>query len=230
MSGRGTNVQHHRAAGRPSVAVLSRGLIFETALRLLDERGENGFGMREIARALGVRPSALYNHVRSKEDVLDGIRDLIVARFDLSGFGVLPWDEALAQWARSYMGSFAAHPPTIAMLAVQPVAQGSRTSLMYEAVTAGLMDAGWPADRVFEVIVGLESFIIGSAFDQAAPQDMFDPSDDAGLPAMRRAYDAREQSLEGERPSSRAFERGLRVMLSGLRAELAQLNRDTDAD
>lgn len=210
-----------RAVGRPSVGVLSRELIFSTALQLLDERGDRGLGMREIARALGVRPSALYNHVRSKNEVVDGIRDLIVERFDVSGFGVDPWYEALARWARSYRDHFAAHPLTIALLAVQPVAPGSRASVMYETVTTGLIDAGWHASRVFEVIVALESFILGSALDLAAPQDMFDPRGDERLPAMQQAYAARAASLAGQTPSERAFTRGLDTMLSGLRQELA---------
>ena len=97
-----------RRTGRPHTAALSRELIVETALRLLDERGEHGAGMRDIARELGVRPSALYNHVKGKEDVVDGIRELVSDRFDISGFGVLPWDRAVERWARSYLGSFAA--------------------------------------------------------------------------------------------------------------------------
>jgi len=80
-----------RKSGRPRVAVLSRDLILETALKLLDERGEQGAGIRDIARALEVRPSALYNHVSGQDDIIAGIRELVSDRIDVSGFDTLNW-------------------------------------------------------------------------------------------------------------------------------------------
>ncbi len=217
-----------RRTGRPHTAVLSRELIVETALRLLDERGEHGAGMRDIARELGVRPSALYNHVKGKEDVVDGIRELVSDRFDISGFGVLPWDRAVERWARSYLGSFAAHPPTIALLGVQPLATGSRTSRMYDTVCAGLIEAGWPEGRAMQIVVALECFILGSALDHAAPDDMLDPGEDPHVPVFRAAYDARDRELDGRRPAEASFELGLRAMLTGLRAEFEALGGGRD--
>ena len=79
-----------RKSGRPRVAVLSRDLILETALKLLDERGEQGAGIRDIARALEVRPSALYNHISGQDDIIAGIRELVSDRTGaLSPFGEL---------------------------------------------------------------------------------------------------------------------------------------------
>lgn len=206
------------------MAVLSREIILNTALRLLDERGEHGAAMREIARELGVRPSALYNHVSGQDDVIAGIRELISDRIDVSGFGQMPWDDALEKWARSYCSAFTAHPPTIALLAVQPLAEASRTGRMYEAVCAGLIAAGWPEARVLRVIVSMESFILGSALDHVAPDDMLDPGDHTGTDAFNAAFHAGIDSLAAdERPAHAAFEYGLRIMLAGLRADFAAL-------
>lgn len=212
-----------RRTGRPSVAVLSRQLILETALRLIDERGERGAGMRDLARELGVQPSALYNHVKGREDVIDGIRELVSDRFDVSGFGSLPWDSAIERWARSYFYSFAAHPPTIALLAVQPLAEGSRTSRMYDAVCAGLVEAGWPEDNVMKVVVTLECFILGSALDHAAPDDMLDPGKDPEVPVFRASYDARLAVVGSGHQAEATFEFGLKAMLAGLKASYDEL-------
>jgi AcrR family transcriptional regulator len=217
-------MSNRRSAGRPKVAVLNRELILRTALSLLDERGAHGFGMREIARDLGVRPSALYNHVRNKDEVFDGIRDLLCARFDLSGFDTEPWDVALIRWARSYRDSFAAHPPTIAVLAVQPLAPGSRAGLMYETVVGGLIGGGWPPERVLNIIVALESFIVGSVLDHAAPDDMLNPAEDAALPALHQAYASRQASLGHLGPADAAFDTGLQAIIAGFRAEFAQIS------
>lgn len=212
-----------RRSGRPREAVLTRDLIMHTALRLLDERGEQGASMRDIARELGVRPSALYNHVRGADDLIGGVRELVSDRIDVSGFGHRPWDEALEQWAVSYRNAFAAHPPTIALLGVRPLEPGSRTSGMYDVVCGALLDAGWPAGEVLTVVVGLESFILGSALDEAAPDDMLDPGPGGGAPHFRAAYAAREAALaeQGLGASEAAFRAGLTAHLAGLRAAYA---------
>ncbi|MGK0722046.1 TetR/AcrR family transcriptional regulator [Leucobacter sp. W1478] len=210
-----------RRSGRPRSAVLTRELIMRTALRLLDERGEHGAGIREIARELGVRPSALYNHVTGQDDIVGGVRELVSDRIDVSMFDELPWYEALRLWAVSYRNAFAAHPPTIALLAVRPLEPGLRTNHMYDRVCAGLITAGWPLERVLTVVVELESFVLGSALDEAAPDDMLDPGVGEGLPHFRAAYAARARDLQtrGLSASELAFRSGLEAMLTGLRAE-----------
>jgi len=221
--------QFTRGTGRPRQAVLTRDLIMRTALRLLDDRGEQGTGIRELARELGVRPSALYNHIGGRDDLVDGIRELVSDRIDVSAFGVVPWQDAVRQWARSYRSAFAAHPPTIALLAVRPLTFESRTSRMYDAVCRGLVASGWPEDRVLTVIVALENFILGSALDDTAPDDMLDPGADGHVPNFRSAYDLRALSLAGARPADAAFEIGLEAMVTGLRAAYARLREESGA-
>lgn len=211
-----------RRAGRPSEPVLSRELITRTALRLLSEHGEESWGMRHIARELGVRPSALYNHVANQEDLLGAVRELVSDRIDVSGFGVLAWDAALDLWACSYREVFAAHPRTITLLALQPLRGAERTVRSYDAVCAGLESAGWPVGRVLSVVVALENLCLGAAFDRAAPADMMDPGA-AGESPLGRAYRARSTALGGASPADAAFELGLNAMLEGLRAEFAAL-------
>jgi AcrR family transcriptional regulator len=216
-----------RKSGRPRVPVLSRELILETALKLLDERGEQGAGVRDIARALEVRPSALYNHVSGQDDIIAGIRELVSDRIDVSGFGALSWDDAVRRWAWSYRNAFAAHPPTIAVLAVAQLVPKSRTSRMYEAVCKGLVEAGWPESRVLDVIVSLECFILGAALDHVASDDMLDPGADEDAAHFVAAYAARPGRSGEQRPTDRVFEMGLDAMLAGLTASYLQLKGDS---
>lgn len=215
-----------RRVGRPSVAVLTRELISEAGLRLLDERGADGFTMARLAAALDVRPSALYNHVESKDEVIAGIRELISDRIDVSAFATQPWDDALAQWAHSYRHAFAAHPPTIAILATMPLRGATRTMRMYEVVVAALGRAGWPEAEILPSIVALESFILGSALDAIAPGDMFDPAESApDVPAFASAYRARQDAVGAAAPADGAFAAGLRAMIDGMRSRYAQFAR-----
>lgn len=216
-----------RKSGRPRVAVLSRDLILETALKLLDKNGEHGAGIREIARALDVRPSALYNHVSGQDDIIAGIRELVSDRIDTSGFDTLEWDDAVRQWARSYRLAFAAHPPTIGMLAVAQLKPKSRTSKMYDAVCSGLINAGWPEAQVLNVIVALECFILGAALDHVAPDDMLNPGEDEESTAFVGAYQARVEACTDIRPTDAVFELGLEAMLAGLTTTYQSLKGDS---
>lgn len=214
-----------RRVGRPTTNVLTRDLIMQTSLRLITERGATGASMRDISRELGVQPSALYNHVSGHEDVIGGVRELVSERIDVSGFGTEPWIAALDRWAKSYRLAFAAHPPTIALLAVQPLTEQSRVGTMYDAVCRGLIDAGWPEARVLSLVVALENFILGAALDRAATSEVLRPGVSDSTPSFQRAYAAREASLGEASAADAAFDFGLATMLAGLEAEYAALSQ-----
>ena len=59
---------------------LSRATVIDTACELFAERGYRGTSMKDIAEALGVRASSLYNHVTSKQDILFAIMDKAMDR------------------------------------------------------------------------------------------------------------------------------------------------------
>ncbi|WP_285115194.1 TetR/AcrR family transcriptional regulator C-terminal domain-containing protein [Leifsonia sp. fls2-241-R2A-40a] len=213
-----------RRVGRPKTTVLTRELIANAALGLLDESGPDGFTMARLAQALRVRPSALYNHVDGKEDVIASVRELISDRIDVHGFETLPWDEAMLDWAHSYRVAFATHPPTIALLATLPLSGARRTMRMYDAVVAAMLRAGWPAHEVLPTIVAVESFILGSALDAVAPGDMFDPAgSEDEVPAFASAYHARADALGDSPPADAAFTVGLEALLDGLRLRYARV-------
>src|SRR5215212_3529193 len=66
----------------PSRTPLSKGRVLETAVALADEGGVDALSMRKIAQALGVVPMALYKHVTNKNELLDGMIDVVVGELD----------------------------------------------------------------------------------------------------------------------------------------------------
>ena len=57
--------------------------MLRAALELADEGGIGALTMQAIGRRLGVEAMSLYRHVRNKDDILDGIVDLVFAEIEL---------------------------------------------------------------------------------------------------------------------------------------------------
>lgn len=213
--------ERQRRVGRPSENVLSRELIVETALELLDEFGPDGFGMKDVAQRLGVRPSALYNHVANKEDVFRGVREATALRIPVDSFSTHPWQDALKIWARSYRDAFAKHPPTVALLAVMPFQPDSEVFASYEQIVTVLHHEGWQRGEALNILVAFESFILGSALDAAAAPDMMSPGARTDIPHFTAAYRDRQDLVTARRasPADQAFESGLDLFILGLEAQ-----------
>jgi AcrR family transcriptional regulator len=212
-----------RRAGRPATPILDRDTIARGALELIDEVGPEGLSLAALAEHLGVRPSSFYNHVTGKDDILAGVRELISDSIPAQMFAELPWDQALASWARGYRLAFAAHPKAIPLLATTEVAGAKRTFQSLEQVITGLERGGWPKDIVISVMVAVESFILGSALDLVAPPSNFDPGPFRDeVPAFTESVAARDKAAadQGRPPADLAFEVGLAALIDGLRALL----------
>lgn len=52
---------------------VTSGAVLDAALTLFAERGYHGTALSEIAEALGIRTPSLYNHMRSKQELLETI-------------------------------------------------------------------------------------------------------------------------------------------------------------
>jgi len=56
-------------------------VILTVALKLFSERGYDGVGIRDIAKEIGIRESALYKHYSGKQDIFDSILKDIEHRY-----------------------------------------------------------------------------------------------------------------------------------------------------
>ena len=207
-----------RRVGRPAAAVLDLAGITAAALQLIGKHGYDGLTMAALARSLNVAPSALYNHVVSKRDVLLLIEDHLTALVDVTAFTAEPWESAVRKWAWSYRDVFAEHTPLIPVIAVLPVTDAPQTLAMYETVSGGFRAAGFPEERIVSAIVALESFIFGSAYDVPAPADIFDSGSMAeSTPSFTGAV--RSLAAQGhDKPADVAFSLGLEALIAGFGA------------
>lgn len=193
---------------RPTSPLLSGDKIARAALMLVDTTGE--LTMAQLAHALGVRPSSLYNHVSGRADVVEAMRALVFTEppIDLAGEDPVT---TLPRVLRAYRDAFARHPRLIPMLTAHTVTAPEVLEI-YGALATLLARSGIPEDRVLDAVTILDSYVIGAALDVVAPEQVW-ADGDAVSPDLRTAI---EKAPAGRERADRSFELGLVVVLSGL--------------
>ncbi|MEO6199724.1 MAG: TetR/AcrR family transcriptional regulator C-terminal domain-containing protein [Cryobacterium sp.] len=197
---------------------LSRRQVVIAALDLAEKQGAEQLTMRSLAARLDRRPSSLYNHISGRDDLIEGMRALVVEEIDTSTFAVTTWDEAIVVWAESYLAAFAMRPNCIRLLATTPITDPS-TMRMYDVVVSALVRGGWADGDAVAVMRTIEALVLGSALDAIAPSSFL--SADAVPPeleALRRSLEPVNRDRAGARA---AFVLGMDALIEGLRARLA---------
>jgi len=153
------------SADRPSPRLpLNRDRILAAAVDIADERGVGAVTMREVASRLGVEAMSLYNHVANKDEILDGMADLVAEQFDLPE-DVDDWREAMRRRAVSAHEVFGRH-------AWAPMLFDSRESLgpsrlrYFDWVLGQLTRAGFSIDEAARAFSVLDSYIYGFGIQQ----------------------------------------------------------------
>ena len=88
---------------------LSRDRVLRAAVALADDAGIESLSMRKLAQELGVVPMALYKHVANKEELLDGMVDVVVGEIDPPIHGT-DWKSAVRQRILSARRALLRHP------------------------------------------------------------------------------------------------------------------------
>lgn len=133
---------------------LSRDLIVETALRLLDADGLDGVSMRRVAEELGTGPASLYAHVANKEELLDLVLDLVSAEIEIPKPDPARWQDQLREMGLAVHAMFARHRD-IAAVSLANIPTGMNTLRIADGMMAILLAggvpprvAGWTLDRL----------------------------------------------------------------------------------
>ena len=73
---------------------LNRERVLAAAVELADREGIDALSMRRLGQELSVEAMALYNHVANKDDLLNGMVDVVVGEIDLTDGGGADWKAA----------------------------------------------------------------------------------------------------------------------------------------
>lgn len=208
---------------RPRKPLLSTDRIVETARALVDAEGLAAVSTRRLAAELGVSGPSLYNHFRTKDEILEAVADSVSAQVDLSMFeDGRDWRTALHDWAVSYRNALRDHPNIVPVLARGPAAPAALR--LADAAYGAMVEAGWPPAQATSIGALMRYFIMGSALGSFAGGFVDDASayDPADYPHLGQAHLLAEQQ---EKIDERAFETGLTALLDGLALQYEQVRQ-----
>jgi AcrR family transcriptional regulator len=217
-------------------APLSRERVLQAAIRLADQGGIESLTMRKLARALGVEAMSLYNHVANKDDLVDGIVDLVVTEIDLPSTAA-DWETAIREYAISAHEALLRHPwaCTLVMSPTTTTRTLRTPRLRYmEWLLRQLREAGFSPELTYHAYHALDGHILGFTLWQlghsAGAKELGDAQDLADFAAKflreLRAGDYTylaehvEQHLTAfgnDGASESEFEFGLSLILDGLK-------------
>jgi AcrR family transcriptional regulator len=207
---------------RPRTPLLSAERIVAAARALVDAEGLTAVSTRRLAAELGVSGPSLYNHFRTKDEILEAVADSVSAQVDLSMFADgRPWRDALHDWAVSYRAALAAHPNAVPLLAAGPGRRPAGLRLA-DAVFGAMVAAGWPSAQATSIGALMRYYVMGSAIGSFAGGFVDDAAayDPVDYPHLGQAHLLAERQ---QKIDQRAFEAGLNALLDGLALRYEQV-------
>jgi AcrR family transcriptional regulator len=143
---------------------LTRNRILRTAIALADEAGIESLSMRRLGQALGVEAMSLYHHVANKEDLLDGMVDVVFGEVELpSREG--DWRTAMRRRADSFRAVLARHRWAIGLVDSR-TSPGPATLRHHDAVLGCLRGAGFSVELAAHAFAALDSYLYGFALQE----------------------------------------------------------------
>jgi AcrR family transcriptional regulator len=206
-------------------APLTRELVFQTAVGLADEIGIDALTMRRLGQELGVEAMSLYKHVASKEDLLDGIVDLVVGEIGAPEIGG-NWQAAMRKRAISAHEVLMRHR-WATMLLVSRRNVGPAMLHYVDATIGCLREAGFSFAMADQAWNAIDNHVYGFTLQQLSFP--WKPEEYAGghpggqgilpeLPVEHYPYlrGLSEQVVAGRHDGRHDFGFGLDLLLAGL--------------
>jgi AcrR family transcriptional regulator len=161
---------------------LSRPLVLEAAVGLADADGLEGASMRRLAQELGVVPMALYKHVANKDELLDGMVDIVFSEIESPSVDE-NWGSAMRRRAISAREALKRHSWAIGLMETR--SPGPANLRNHDAVMGCLREAGFAFETAIHAYSLQDAYIYG--FAQQEKTLGFQTPGDAGRAAQKRA-------------------------------------------
>jgi AcrR family transcriptional regulator len=199
--------------------------VLQAALELADARGFEAISMRNVARKLGVEAMSLYNHVANKEDIVDGLVDIVFGEIEVATPGTADWRTAMRQRAISVRAALNRHRWAVGLMEGR-MNPGPASLRNHDAVLGCLRESGFSFRAAVHAYSAMDAYVYGFALqERGLPFDA--PEETAQVMERQRRnvpnmddypylVEAAGEFAEAGYDYDTEFEFGLEVILDGL--------------
>ncbi len=146
---------------------LTRELIVQAAIEILDDASSDGLTFQQLGRSLGCTPPAMYRHFASREEVLAAVTDELI-REAFVGFGPSEdWQETLRDVAERTWSMGTRHPAAAALSLFLPTGGTSELAVV-NAILEAVMRAGWSGERAVLEYRAFADFMLAVTISHAS--------------------------------------------------------------
>jgi AcrR family transcriptional regulator len=145
---------------------LSRERILEGAMRVADDGGLGSLTIRSLAQALGVKPMSVYHYVAGKDEIIDGVVDLVFGEMELP-VAQGDWRSEMHRRCASARAVLRRHPWAIPLLQSR-TSPGPATLRHLDAVIGCLRGAGFSLELTAHAYAVIDSYVYGFAMSEAS--------------------------------------------------------------
>ena len=179
---------------------LTRARVLDAAVSVADAQGLDALTLRRLAEALQVHPTSIYNHVSSKEAILDGVSERLIEEAQLED-AFVNWEQWVWSFATAMRKLARAHPGAFAVF-TRRSAQGPGAAEHVEAALAAFHRAGFSTLQANQAMAGTALAIMGLALNEApgpgpAPTPGLAHLDATNYPRMAEAAKAVPETTDG---------------------------------
>jgi len=209
-------------------APLTRDRIVRAGLEIADASGVEAVTMRRVGQELGFEAMSLYRHVKGKDDLLDGMLDVVLAEWELPSDDE-PWAEAVRTSALSVHAALRRHPWAARLLMTPGHLRPARLGYM-DRLLGALRRGGFDPDTTYHVYHLLDGHIFGFSLWEIAYTSAETTDEElvarfiASVPwdDYPHLTEHRDQHMtDGAHREVSAFEVGLDLILGGLESRRA---------
>lgn len=213
--------------GRPR---LTRAAILDAALKLVDDRGLSALTMRSLGSELGVDPMAVYKHLANKDDLLDGLAELLWSEVELPTDEALAWKERLRLIGRSLRSLAHSHPNAYPLLFRRCLSEPALC--VFDAQLNALEVAGFEPEPAAQGVRALVTYAVGYGMAELSPllMNQLQGSDVSDVQRLMRIMQSLPRDLSprlaevacivSECDVDTQFDFGLGLIIGGLEAQL----------
>src|SRR4051794_10449291 len=144
---------------------LTRERVLQAAIELADDGGLHSLSMRKVAARVGVEAMSLYNHVANKEDIVDGLVDIVFGEIEVPSPGTLDWRTAMRRRAISVRAALNRHRWAVGLMEGR-MNPGQANIANHNAVMGCLREGGFGFRDAVHAYSVMDAYIYGFALQE----------------------------------------------------------------